>query len=609
MYKAVDTASNRIVALKVLAPHLTWDKGFVTRFEREAKTMASLRHPNIVAIHEVGEAYGKHYIAMDYLEGRTLKQLIDKEGALPLERAIHIIEQLASALDYAHETGVVHRDIKPSNIIIGPDEHVTLTDFGIVKATVGTRLTSTGVTLGTPEYMSPEQGQGLDVDRRSDIYSLGVVLYEMLTGKVPFPGTTPLAVLHKHVCETASALRALNPCLPHWVEAVVGKALAKDPKARFSTAGEMATAVSEGEEVSATVAVQAIREPSRQRRTLPIGLWAPALAAVLVILAITAAAVLKDHFATPMSGPTTIPLAALASHTPTETAAPRPSATQAQTSPTIATPTAQPSATLVAKPSPTPTASPTPVPTRTPVPPTPLPSPEVDLYPGMIFIPAGEFTMGSERYGNERPVHEVYLDPFYVDKYEVTNADYRQCVEVGVCEPPAETSSYTRDSYYGSSQYDDYPVVWVSWYDARTYCQWVDKRLPTEAEWEKAARGTDGRIYPWGDGFDSSNCNCSESGIGDTTWVGQYSPQGDSPYGVADMAGNVYEWVADWYDEGYYGREADRNPQGPSSGQYKVARGGSWRDNRNDVRCPDRGWCAPDFSFYHKGFRCARGSH
>ena len=223
----------------------------------------------------------------------------------------------------------------------------------------------------------------------------------------------------------------------------------------------------------------------------------------------------------------------------------------------------------------------------------------------MRFVPAGNFMMGSDNeFDDEKPVHSVYLDDFYIDKYEVTNALYRACVEKSACQPPSETGSFTRDSYYEDPQYDHYPVVYVKWEDARAYCRWRGMGLPTEAQWEKAARGIDGRSYPWGENIDSELANYGDH-VGDSMEVGQYEA-GQSPYGVYDMAGNVWEWVADWYSSTFYLDTPLANPVGPPSGEYRVLRGGSWHDAEQYVRTSNRGWNQLEF-FYNVdfGFRCA----
>jgi formylglycine-generating enzyme required for sulfatase activity len=230
----------------------------------------------------------------------------------------------------------------------------------------------------------------------------------------------------------------------------------------------------------------------------------------------------------------------------------------------------------------------------------------------MVYVPAGKFLMGSEDgYDNEKPQHTVYLDAFWIDQTEVTNAMYAQCVADGKCELPQKTKSYTRSNYYDGLQYADYPVINVDWSQANAYCGWAGRRLPTEAEWEKAARGTDGRIYPWGEGIDCSLANYqgknSENDfcIGDTQAVGSY-PQGASEYGALDMAGNVWEWVSDWYSETYYIGAPSENPQGPASGQSRVLRGGSWFFESWYLRLSDRGWFDPVGRDLYIGFRCAR---
>ena len=177
----------------------------------------------------------------------------------------------------------------------------------------------------------------------------------------------------------------------------------------------------------------------------------------------------------------------------------------------------------------------------------------------LVYVPEGDFLMGSNdtEIHDAQPQHTVYLDAFWIDQTEVTNGMYEKCVEAGACEPPSKTMSKTRDSYYGNSQYADYPVIFIDFYSAETYCEWVERRLPTEAEWEKAARGTDGQEYPWGEGIDSSLANYGDN-VGDTTEVGSY-PDGASPYGALDMAGNVEELVADRYEKDYYSSSPDAN--------------------------------------------------
>jgi len=250
VYKARDVELDRVVALKVLYPHLTADPGFAARFRQEARAAARLRHPHIVTVHEAGEAGDQLYIAMEYLPGRTLQALLEAQGALPLERALPILEQVAEALDHAHAQGVVHRDVKPGNVMveqaaegssISPSEvRATLTDFGLVKAlAASTALTSRGTLLGSPEYMAPEQAdpeRAGEVGPAADRYALGVVAYQMLTGRVPFPGNTP-ATLYAHEHKPVPPPRSLCSGLSESVEAALLRMLAKAPAERFSSAG------------------------------------------------------------------------------------------------------------------------------------------------------------------------------------------------------------------------------------------------------------------------------------------------------------------------------------------------------------------------------------
>ena len=265
VYQAYQPALQRYVAIKVLPPQLGLDPDFVTRFRHEAIAAARLKHPNIVTVYDVGSEGGVNYIVMELIDGESLASVIRQSGAMPLERAGRILGQVAVALDYAHAQGFVHRDIKPGNVMLGAGDHVTLMDFGIAKALSGTRLTQTGATIGTPEYMSPEQVRGAGVDHRSDIYSLGIVAYEMLTGNVPFSGTTA-SLLYKQVNEPPP-MEALVLRTPPHVTNAVSRALVKDPTQRFQRASEFAAALSGTRPVAAPPPIA--RTAPRPAATLP----------------------------------------------------------------------------------------------------------------------------------------------------------------------------------------------------------------------------------------------------------------------------------------------------------------------------------------------------
>ena len=238
VYLAEDEELGRRVAIKILNERHANDDSFVERFRREAKNAAGLSHPNIVSIYDRGEAEGTYYIAMEYLDGRTLKELLIARGPMPIADAIHYTRQILNALRFAHKKGVVHRDIKPHNVMVDGDGRLKVTDFGIARAGAS-QMTEAGAIVGTAQYLSPEQARGAAVDQRSDLYSIGVVLYEMLTGNVPFTGESPVEIAMKHLSDTPRPPSSIRPEIPPDLDMVVLRALAKNPDDRFQTAEEM----------------------------------------------------------------------------------------------------------------------------------------------------------------------------------------------------------------------------------------------------------------------------------------------------------------------------------------------------------------------------------
>ncbi len=241
----------------------------------------------------------------------------------------------------------------------------------------------------------------------------------------------------------------------------------------------------------------------------------------------------------------------------------------------------------------------------------------------LLFVPQGDFIMGAdaddllaacqdlrsdcrrEWFENVEPARTVTLNAFWIDQTEVTNKMYKTCVDADICKPPFQSDSYKRDHYFGNPRYDEYPVIYIAWEQAETYCTWAGRRLPSEAEWEKAARGTDGRLYPWGNNKPTSTLSNYSLYEGDTTPVKKY-PNGTSPYGAYDMTGNVWEWTADWYDGNYYKAAPSSNPTGPYFGIDKVSRGSAWIYYDFDTFVTDRYGNAPKTTNNIIGFRCAR---
>jgi formylglycine-generating enzyme required for sulfatase activity len=421
----------------------------------------------------------------------------------------------------------------------------------------------------------------------------------LVTGRKPYSADTPAAIMLKQANDPLPRPRQFAPDLPEDLEKVLFKALAKKPEDRYQSMSEFAAALEKlilGQ-TSLAIGELAERRVEEEQTLLPVGRGQKApeavqkvptqpevgkmsgkwgrWAAIGGLVIVVALGVVFGNSLLNRGQKTPGPLAGLAT-------------------PTAADTTAR-------------------VPTQTPMPTTV--STWTRPADGMVMVPvpAGTFSMGSNNGdSNQQPVHNVTLDAYWIDSTEVTNDMYGMCVSAGTCQPPTSPSSTIRDSYYGNSTYDNYPVIFVSWNDAQSYCEWAGARLPTEAEWEKTARGMDGRIYPWGNDSPSKSFLNFNNDIGDTNAVGRYS-SGVSPYGALDMGGNVMEWVNDWYNAKYYQNSPSSNPTGPASGKSRVLRGGSWADNELSVRSTSRNWLEwfylnPSVSYSNIGFRCARSS-
>jgi serine/threonine-protein kinase len=618
VYKAYQPALDRYVAVKVLTPSLAGDEDFIARFEREARAVARLRHRNILTIFDYDRQGGMFYLVMEYVSGGTLRERLG--WPQDLAYVANVIAQVGDALAYAHSQGVIHRDVKPGNILMAEEDWPLLSDFGLAKMLEDSlQLTTSGASVGTPQYMSPEQAQGLAVDRRSDIYSLGVVLYEAVTGRPPFGTDSPMAVLLRHINEPLTPPHALRSDLPKELERVILKALAKSPADRYQRMEEFLADLREASPLTANhTMVHQVQIPAGRQEPPTVGRPAPALAVTpsrlwsrrsllwtgvisLVLLLMLALSPLLFKAATTFSASLSLPTGTLAVVPSLSVAAP--SSTVTSPSLTIAPADLAPQITV-----------------------------RVWATDGaeMVLVPAGEFVMGSEELGDdERPVQRVYLSAFWIDRYEVTNERFARFVAATGYQTVAEQRGwgwvwkgsaweevegadwrYPHGPASGIADKMDHPVVLVSWNDAESYCRWAGKRLPGEAEWEKAARGpiTDsgyGRRYAWGDDFDSTRANTQEAQRGDTTPVGNFSPQGDSPWGASDLTGNVWEWVADWYADSYYSQSPAADPPGPATGTYKVLRGGSWPFGEVYARTAFRYNVRPDYTYDFVGFRCA----
>ena len=682
VYQAKDSVLGRQVALKVLKPALVADPSAFERFSGEAQAASELFHPNIATVLDMGEADGRYFIALRFIEGKSLDQHLAENGPLTWDQALRMTRQIGDALDFAHKKNFLHRDVKPSNIIYSVDGDFVLTDFGLMRAMISTGLTShTGAVLGTPPYIAPEIWEGKHSSPATDQYALACVLCEALTGDVLFKGDTPVAILTKHT-RGAKLPQNWPDGLPDGLRNVLRKALAKDAQLRYESLGMMTKALETPTRGLSPISWDKIQKKSvrrdgkqlkdkridRIRFLLLIGFSS-------VVILIIAGFFIKNWLEPdilPLSSSTTeTPWNGTPSITPTPTIAVYPG--EIASSQGEAAVRENPTGEVIAylqdgeqieivpdqlkrqnnlswvhiqsgtqaefiegwvlaslinlnEPNINAVATPTLTPERDSM--------------EMIYIPEGLFVMGSEDTGYYKlPIQLVYLNAYWIDKMEVTSVQYDNCVQVGACQAlgqsqpsyltptgtPLLQESLDQDispeiTSVSTHSNGNYPVVHVSWKNAQEYCEWTGRRLPTEAEWEKAARGPwvpsqDAPTYPWGESI-----QCDKANYGDVT-CGHYGlmpvgsfPSGSSPYGVMDMAGNVSEWVEDLYTQvgGLYITDMgeidmDEIDMGNEFFNWMM-RGGSWNNGETYLRSYYRNVVHPTGVGPESGFRCSRSA-
>jgi serine/threonine-protein kinase len=619
VYRATHVHMDNTVALKILHTHLASDQTALERFRREARAAAYIRHPNAVAVTDFGvtKDTGIAYLVMEFLEGVELRQKIKQQKQLDYEESFLIVQQTCAALQAAHAKGIIHRDLKPDNIWLLPTEdgitRVKVLDFGIAKLKTTTEtsaLTQQGMIVGTPYYMSPEQCRGEELDARSDIYSMGVILYEMMTGEVPFQASTPVGVVLKHANEPPRPPHELRGELPTPLEDVILRALKKKREERQESAVQLAQEL-ETALYAAGIELKLLGTATPQGTMLPTGYTNAPKTAMSMQGGVGMASPTQASGTsqTALGGTTSGQMADRSSES-----GQRPifGSLEQQTSDTLAGRPGQQKLILAAvaafvviaiiagviwwSQSAT---QPAPGPSPSPVPDAPKPSPgDPNPPPGMIYIKGGEFTMGNDLSNDEfqKPEHTETVSPFFIDQYEVTVEDYYKFMRARNQEPPQGWPENWKQGNF-SPEERRLPVTNVSWYDAQEYAEFAGKRLPTETEWEYAARGADKRLYPWGKQFSPDYGNIGEGRPKSIRPVGSF--QNDrSPFGLFDMAGNVAEWT-DSDPRAYRGSRA-RSDEG------KILRGGSFEVDKSYALVTSRAALAPTVKSGSVGFRCAK---
>ena len=645
VYRAWDLSLKVPVALK---ENLDTSAEAQHQFEQEAQLLAPLRHPNLPRVSDHFFLPGQgQYLVMDFVEGKSLAALLaERGGPLGEAEALNWIGQVCDALEYLHTRTppVIHRDVKPENIIVTAEGRAMLVDFGISKAYDPSLTTTRGARAVTPGYSPPEQyGMG-KTDARSDVYALGATLYTLLTGRQP-----PESVLLVSGNEALTPIRRVNPGVDARTEAAVAAAMALSTGRRLSSATALKAALA-GRAMAPLLAVgqtTAVAAQTGGRRGAPAWLWALAGLAAAAILAVGAYLVWAGG-QTEAETPTVVAAAgAGGAETATLPATTEKVTTQvaAATAPSApaATP-ATPAATAIATKTPEPATATSPPSTATPA------NRRALALPGgarvaVAFVPAGSFAMGADdddSDGDEAPIHNVRLNAFWIDELEVTNALFDAFV--------ADTGYVTTDELDGAGHTvttgtfelvrsanwrhpqgpgsdltgrSQQPVTLVSWDDARAYCAWAGGRLPTEAEWEYAARGPDALTFPWGNSFSAQRANYCDRNCPPFSWANDSADDGyrfmadvgtfaggASWVGALDMAGNVWEWTADWYGEHYYATSPVDNPQGPArvGDAGKTIRGGAWSSEIQGVRSAVRVPISPANGHYDVGIRCVYDS-
>ncbi len=590
------------------------------RFQMEAQLGAQLNtptaHPNLLQVHNFHSDEKLLLLELEYAPGGSLAEKVArarKNGQpIPIDEVIQIGVDVASGLAALHERDIVHRDLKPSNILFDEKERAKVADLGFAQIPGGSsmrsQLSEPLPHPGTPGWKSPEQERsGEYLLPASDVYALGLVLFYTLTGRMYAsqpPGTSP---------------RDLRPDTPPWLDDQVTHMLAEDPRERPW----------DGNQVRASLWRK--KQQTKGERTR----WTWGVLAVVVVLVGMVTLARKERGGSTLTAATAVigalP-ATVSPQMPVQTSQPSMVSTRSQEVTTAPSP-------LPLTPADTPVPSPTLASTSIP-PPTITALPTLQAGATMIapvdrmvmmYVPAGEFLMGAGEFDSmaetiEKPQHPVYLEAYWIDQTEVTNAMFAKFVSATGYRTETEQKGsvsywYERETgkwreasdtdwlrpYGPGSDIDgreNHPVIHITWKDAQMYCAWAKRRLPTEAEWEKAARDNDERIYPWGNTPPNNNLSNFNWLENDTSPVGSY-PAGASPYGVLDMAGNVWEWIADWYSEDYYSVSPYRNPTGPSMGDYRLVRGGGWNNRDAFVRATNRHFWDPLFRSVYLGFRCA----